>query len=96
MLHPISLKVKLGMNGIMFGMIKKEVVGGTTNQKLRLGLIEEGQMGSDPKYDIAKGKITYADNQEATSFSGVTGWEHSVEVCVKTGIAGPVFELALC
>ena len=46
----------------------------------------------DPKYDIAKGKITYADNKEAVSFAGVTGWEHSVEVCgVKTGIAGPVY-----
>ena len=45
----------------------------------------------DPQYDIAEGKIIYADNQEATSFSGVTGWEHAVEVCgVKTGIAGPV------
>ncbi len=49
----------------------------------------------DPKYDIAKGKIIFADNREATSFSGVTGWDMAVEVCgVKTGIHGPVARAA--
>ena len=42
------------------------------------------------RYDVLKGKILYADNQETLSFSGVTGWDKAVEVCgVMKGKSGP-------